>query len=279
MIALPHQFVASADGTKIGYRTVGAGEPVVVVGGALGTAEDYMPLAAALAPRFAVHVIDRRGRGVSGPQGAGYSVASECDDLGAVLEATGATRVFGHSYGGLAVLEAAKRNRDLTHVAVYEPGVSVRESVPTGWIPEYARRLAAGDRRGAFAVFVRGSGHAPKIVTRLPVGYLRLVLRLAVPEQRWRRMEPLLEANLAEHEQIRRLDGTAASYHAIAADVLLLGGGKSPRSSKLTLEALDGAIPHAVVELMHGLKHNAPDEAAPERVAARLADFFAEPSS
>ncbi|MEZ5088358.1 MAG: alpha/beta hydrolase [Micropruina sp.] len=60
--------VTSADGTRIGYRTVGDGTGLILVGGALRTAEDYLPLAAALAERCAVHVVDRRGRGDSGPQ-------------------------------------------------------------------------------------------------------------------------------------------------------------------------------------------------------------------
>jgi hypothetical protein len=43
-------------------------------------------------------------------------------------------------------------------------------------------------------------------------------------------MEPLLEANLLEHEELGRLDdGRIDRYSSINARVLLLGGGKSPR--------------------------------------------------
>lgn len=271
MIALDAGAVISVDGTKIGYRTVGAGEPVVVVGGALRSATDYMALATALSRRFEVHVVDRRGRGASGPQGSDYAIGKECEDLEAIIAATGAKRVFGHSYGGLVALETAARNPVLTDVAVYEPGVSIGQSIPTGWIPEYRRRLAAGDTRGAFAVFVRGSGHAPAIVTKLPVAYLRMVLRFAIKQEQWQRMETLLEANLAEHEEVRRLDGSASRYEGTSADVLLLGGSKSPSSSIRTLEALELALPHARLEVIDGLAHNAPDEAAPGRVADAVA--------
>lgn len=45
----------SADGTKIAYRTIGAGPGVIVVGGALRTSEDYLPLARALADLSTMH--------------------------------------------------------------------------------------------------------------------------------------------------------------------------------------------------------------------------------
>lgn len=268
--------VTSADGTGIAYETVGKGRGLIVVGGALRTGEDYLPLARQLARTFAVHVMDRRGRGASGPQGPDYSVEKECDDLVAVQAATGATAVFGHSYGGFVALEAARRTAVFSRVAVYEPGVSVAGSIPVAWVPRYRQLLAAGDRRGAFAVFVRGIGTASGPVTMLPLWYLRAVLRLVVRGEQWRRMEPLLEASAAEHEQEARLDdGTAERYRSIRARVLLLGGGKSP--AFLTAElfsALQQVIPDASAEILDGLDHFAPDEKAPALVAERVRNFL-----
>ena len=87
----------SADGTTIAYQTVGSGDGIIVVGGVLRSASDYMAIARVLADSFTVHVVDRRGRGASGPQGRDYSVEKECEDLLAVQARTGAQRVFGHS--------------------------------------------------------------------------------------------------------------------------------------------------------------------------------------
>lgn len=53
----------SRDGTLIAYRRRGEGPPLILVGGALGTAETEAPLARLLAPRFDVVTYDRRGRG------------------------------------------------------------------------------------------------------------------------------------------------------------------------------------------------------------------------
>lgn len=100
--------VTSADGTTIRYTTLGTGEAVIVVGGVLSTARDYMGLGRVLAESFTVHVMNRRGRGASGSQGPNYSTERECEDLLALQAQTGAERVFGHSYGGFVAIQAAR---------------------------------------------------------------------------------------------------------------------------------------------------------------------------
>lgn len=155
-----HEHTAvSADGTAIAYRTLGAGPDLIVVGGNLSTSDDYLPLARLLARSFTVHVVDRRGRGASGPQGSEYSLAKEVEDLHAVQAATGARLAFGHSYGGLVVLEAARSLPLFDRIAVYEPGVPCAP-VPTAWMAPFRERLAAGDHYGAFVHFIQGSGGA-----------------------------------------------------------------------------------------------------------------------
>jgi pimeloyl-ACP methyl ester carboxylesterase len=268
--------VRSVDGTPIAYESLGAGDGVIVVGGALRAAHHYRPLARALARSFAVHVIDRRGRGASGPQGPGCSIDAECEDLLAVQAATGATAVFGHSYGGLVALETARRAVVFSKIAVYEPGVSVNGSISVGWMPRYRELLSADDPRGAFAAMVRQSGFAPRPLAKMPLSSVRAILRLAIRKHEWQQMEPLLEANLAEHEQVRRLDdGTVDRYTSITARVLLLGGQKSPTfiTSDL-LNALADTIPAADAEILEGLDHTAPDTKAPDLVAQRVCRFL-----
>jgi pimeloyl-ACP methyl ester carboxylesterase len=73
-------------------------------------AADYAAFARALAERFTVHTIERRGRGESGPQGDDYSIVKECEDVLAVRAATGASLLVGHSYGGLVALEVTRNH-------------------------------------------------------------------------------------------------------------------------------------------------------------------------
>jgi pimeloyl-ACP methyl ester carboxylesterase len=252
---------------------------VIVIGGALSAGRNYSRFARALGRSFAVHVLDRRGRGGSGPQGPGYSIDKELQDLNAVRTATGAAALFGHSYGGLIALEAARRCTDFSDVVVYEPGVSVRGSIVVDWIPRYRELLAAGDSRGAFAAMVKQGGVAPAAIRRLPLSCVRLILRLAIPPRRWQEMEPLLEANLAEHEQIARLDDVSVErYSSIGAHVLLLGGQKTPGFVTTELfEALSEAIPTVDVEIIDGLDHQGPDEKAPDVVAERVRRHLSAP--
>jgi len=264
--------VRSRDETAIGYESLGVGDGLVVLGGAWRSGRDYLPFARALASSFAVYVIDRRGRGRSGPQGPDYSIERELEDLFAVQAQTGATIVFGHSYGGLIALEAARRSTVFSDVVVYEPGVSVGGSIPLGWMPRYRALLAADDKRGAFAAMVRGAGGAPPALERMPLWYVKLMLRLFIKGHQWRQIEPLLEAALAEHEQVAALDAdTVDRYRTITARVVLLGGRKSRSQFTTTpFNQLTATIPSCTSELIVGLDHTAPDEKAPALVADRV---------
>ena len=109
-------------------------------------AADYAAFARALAERFTVHTIERRGRGESGPQGDDYSIVKECEDVLAVRAATGASLLVGHSYGGLVALEVTRNNEAFTKIAVYKPGVSIDGSMPTDWMPGSEGKLAEKPR-------------------------------------------------------------------------------------------------------------------------------------
>ncbi|MEA2283326.1 MAG: hypothetical protein QOK21_3933 [Solirubrobacteraceae bacterium] len=272
MTEIRRHSVTSPDGTPIAYYSLGNGDGLVLVGGSLRSADDYLPLANALGGSFEVHVVDRRGRGASGPLGQDYAIEKECDDLLAVCAATGATRVFGHSYGGLVALETAKHAPTLTNLALYEPGLTLGPSRPADWGPRYEQMLAEGDTRGAFALFVKHAGHAPGFLTRLPLPYVRALLRLAIRKPTWQRMEPLLSANLAEHRQLAALEGTLASYAGIATDVLLMAGSASPDFAVEPVRELERILSHSELVILDGLAHNAPDERAPARVAECVLD-------
>src|SRR5207247_9142193 len=127
----------SQEGAKISYRSRGSTPSVLVIPGALAKAADYAAFAGALAEHFTVHIIERRGRGLSSPQGDDYSILKEREDVLALQQKTGAPLLVGHSFGGLVALEVARNNPSLTKLAVYEPGVSIDGSIPMGCMPGY----------------------------------------------------------------------------------------------------------------------------------------------
>jgi pimeloyl-ACP methyl ester carboxylesterase len=271
-ITMTAGLVRSSDGTEIGYDTFGDGDGLIVLGGSWRSAQDYRRFARALAADYTVHVVDRRGRGQSGPQGPSYGIEQEVADVLAVQARTHAKIIFGHSYGGLVALEAARQSTVFSDVVAYEPGVSVDGSLPLRWVAEYRERLTAGDRRGAFAAMVRGAGGAPAALERMPLWYVKLMLRLFIKEQQWRDKDRLLETGLAEHEQVAVLaDKPVDRYGTITAHVVLLGGRRSrPHLTTTPFGPLLAVIPDCVSEVIDGLDHLAPDEKAPEVVAERV---------
>jgi pimeloyl-ACP methyl ester carboxylesterase len=261
----------SADGTVIAFRSVGRGPGLVLVGGALSTGADYLALAAALANDYTVHVMERRGRPGSGQQRADHGIEDECADLAAVAQATNATAAFGHSFGGLVVLESARRQQRFDEVYVYDPGVSLRGQPSVVWFDGYQQRLERGDRRGAFAWMVKHADSTPGRLGSMPLWFVRLALRIAIRGPRWTGMDPLLEANLVEHRLLAALDAPNLDrFSTITARTVLLGGAKSPEtSSGRLLHELAATIPNATVKVLPGLGHFAPEE-QPGRLAAAM---------
>ena len=69
---------------------------------------------------------------------------------------------------------------------------------------------------------VRGAGGAPALLEHMPLWYVKLILRLFIKEERWQHMDPLLEAAVAEHEQVAAFDQlTLDRYRTITARVAL----------------------------------------------------------
>ena len=268
------RMVASADGTAINYQTAGQGPSAIVIPGVLSTAADYASFVDALADTYTVHVIERRGRGLSGPQGNGYSIAKECDDIGAIQQETNATLLFGHSYGGLIALEVARNNRAFSKLAVYEPGVSIGGSISMAWMPAYQHSLAAKHPLDAMVEFSIGAG--PESTRTVPRWLMKFMLPFIIRGHRRQQMFDLLPANLLEHKEVARLDGTYRNYQQITASVLLMFGGKSRlRWVNQSIEALSETLLSSDTREFPNLDHFGPDERGRPREVGRVAcEFF-----
>ena len=151
------EWVTSADGTQIAVESVGAGRPVVLIGGAFNDRTTMAGLAHVLSPYYRAVSYDRRGRGDSGDETGDYSADREMEDLRAVIGHVGGSAcLFGHSSGGVLALEAARRGLPVEKVAAYETPY-----IPEGSRPRPAsdvserlvRLVQAGDREGATALF------------------------------------------------------------------------------------------------------------------------------
>ena len=270
---LDTQTVTSADGTPIEYLSVGCGPHVIVVPGALALASDLTGFAARLAERHTVHVVQRRGRGGSGPQGARYGIARECEDVEAVRARTGARLIFGHSFGGLVALRAACGSTAFDAVAVYEPGVSVSGSIPVDWIDRARREVAAGADFEAFITFIRGVN--PDQTGRMPRWLLRLILRRALPRAELRQNLALMPQAISEHAVVGGLDGRLADYREVATATLIMRGkGRDTGRPAVALATLAETVPRAETMTFPKLDHFAPEH-KPDEIAGSVLGFFA----
>ncbi len=263
--------ITSVDGTTIGYRQIGSGPGLIILHGGARASHHYLRLAEMLADSCTVYLPDRRGRGLSGPKGENYSIKREIEDLRVLIQKTNARLMFGHSAGGFIALQAAAV-LPIETLALYEPAVSIDGSVDFGWIRPLEEDLARGDGAAAFVRLAKGL-HL-NWMSELPFWFWYPPARLALRDEEGREMISLVPTIVWEAKEIQRLDSTHERYRSIAADTLLINGSKSPAYLRNILPTLAKIIPHARHIELPGLNHNAPDQDAPEIMAATLKGFL-----
>jgi pimeloyl-ACP methyl ester carboxylesterase len=230
-----------------------------------------------MAKKFSVHILERRGRGLNGPQGNAYNMDKEVEDVLALQRETGASFLVGHSFGGLITLEAARANAELDKIAVYEPGVSINGSIPMHWMQSYKQKLERKQNYDAFVEYSLGTG--PDRARNCPNWLMKLLLPLFLNPSERQRMLSLLGENLREHLEIASLDSSYRHYREVSADVLLLHGGKTGISwVSLAIEQLKTVLPCSQAHLFSRLNHFGLDKQAPEDVARIVSDYFSQTS-
>ncbi|MDP4292235.1 MAG: proline iminopeptidase-family hydrolase, partial [Bacteroidota bacterium] len=111
-----------ANGVLIYYKSIGSGQPLMIVHGGPGASHDYfLPYLLPLARQNRLIFIDERGSGQSQKleNPAGYTVENMVEDVEAVRQALklGKVSLLGHSYGGvLAQAYALKYQQNLSHL-------------------------------------------------------------------------------------------------------------------------------------------------------------------
>lgn len=159
------EHIESADGTSIALQRVGAGTPVVIVGGAFSTAAAGVPLAEALAAEGLQGVpYDRRALAGSGNT-VPYEPDREAEDLSAVIAAVGGrAAVLGHSSGAILALFAAGKGAPISRLFLSEP--PFRFGVDEAGLPGRLQALVdAGRPEEAVTLFQREAVGLPDAVT------------------------------------------------------------------------------------------------------------------
>ena len=190
----------------------GIGSPTVVLeAGISGSSVSWRPVQKELARRTRVLAYDRAGYGWSGPASAPRTMDRLCDELAAMLEASGARGPYvlvGHSFGGLLLRHFAARRPDLVAGLVLVDPLEPFEWWPLTEIQAY--RLSKGvklSRRGAWLarfgvvrlgldLLTAGSRTLPKLLAKASSGKGSVVTDRLVGEVRKlpRELWPILKS-------------------------------------------------------------------------------------
>ncbi len=252
--------VVSPDGTVIGYESVGDGAPLVLVHGSTGTRARWSSVTPTLAQRYTVHAMDRRGRGLSTAEAEPYSLHREAEDVAAVAEAVGGdVYIVGHSYGALAVLEAALITSAFRRIMLYEPPVpspDLNVTSPGG----LARIKTMSDPREILEAFYRETLHlsdaAIKDLADREFSYLAGSIAHTAGRE------------LAEVRAYRATERLTA----ITVPVRLLLGTESAVYLRAATAAVAARIPGATIVALPGQGHQAIDY-DPQQFVRALVEF------
>jgi pimeloyl-ACP methyl ester carboxylesterase len=241
--------VTSKDGTPIGVECAGTGPTLLFVHGGVGDRTRWTPMFPLLAAKFTACAMDRRGRGASGDSPE-YSLAKEAEDVAAVVNSRpGPVFVFGHSYGGVAALEATFLTDRIARLMLYEPPLHE----PVGHNLAVATKVEALIKRGeleeAFVAF------QTEIVKQSPEELARMKTRPT-----WTG----LVATIAVHpRQMRALSAyrfDANRMKSVRMPTLLLIGEDTPSPyAKQSIGALRELLPNPTLVVLERQEHNAMD--------------------
>jgi pimeloyl-ACP methyl ester carboxylesterase len=269
--------VTSPDGTPIAYDRSGAGDPLVLIGGAFSYRRypGQVKLAGLLADNFTVYSYDRRGRGDSGDT-APYAVEREIEDLAAVIDAAGGrAHVWGLSSGAVLALDAAAAGLPILRLALQEPPLVVDPAdrrPPADLRQKVAGLIATEDRGGAVRYYMVDGMGAPAFVPAL----LRLMPGV------WKRLTAVAhtlpyDAELIEDYQ----DGRPlpeGKWAAVETPTLVMCGDEkeSPASLRHASAAVAAALPNGELVERRGLGHA--KKLTPKVIAATLTSFLTGPA-
>lgn len=256
--------VTSTDGTRIGVECAGTGPTLLFVHGGVGDRTRWTPMFPLLTSKFTACAMDRRGRGASGDSPE-YHLLKEAEDVAAVVNSRlGPVFVFGHSYGGLAALEATFLTGRIARLMLYEPPLHE----PVGHNLAVATRLDEMVRKGeleqALITF------QTEIVKQSPEEIARMKARPT-----W----PSLVASIAVHpRQMRALSAYQFDARRMKSvtmpTLLLIGEATASPYARQSIDMLRKSLPNPTLVVLAGQQHNAM-EGGRQALADAIIEFAA----
>jgi pimeloyl-ACP methyl ester carboxylesterase len=252
------------DGAELSIHELGSGPPVVLVHGTACDHRVWARVARRLAPRFTLHVPDRRGRG-DGSEAEEWSLETDARDVAAIADEVGEdVPVVGHSMGAIVAIEAARHGDAVGSLVAYEPPVHGGQGPPVAAADELAAILEEEGPDAAVEAFLRQVGYGDEQLGQL------------------RQHEQLWAATVATAPTLPREVRADLAYAidderlaSIGSTVLLLEGEQSPSDFDEGLDRLARALPDVERRVIDDATHAILYE-APGAFADAIEDFLAE---
>lgn len=233
---------------KLNYRVSGAGPPLIILHGLLGSLDNWVPHAQMLSARFQVFLLDLRNHGRS-PHAAEFNYDVMAADLAEFIadQNLGPVNVLGHSMGGKAAMRFAQLHPD-----------SVQKLVVVDMSPrEYALRYAD----------ILDAMHALDLSRLQQRAEVDTALTTAAPDKNVRQFllknigrddrgsmhwKPNVPAIRANYNKVRRALPIAPSF---AGPTLFVRGGKSDYLPDEDVPLIRQMFPAAQVETIANVGH------------------------
>jgi len=266
--------IISNDGTKIGYRQIGTGNGLIIVHGTGRISQNYLKLAYALAENFTVFIYDRRGRGNSGSITTDHSITKEVEDLVALSAETKAKYIFGHSFGGVISLQAST-HCEIKKLALYEPPISIDNSIPDYWLSEFEDAISKNKKVKAMTLFLKAL--PPPEISSFPKWTLTLLVYAVKFMERNKNEESkmlnLLYTIPSDMKIVKQLEPIVEKYKDITTSTLLMSGTKSQEFFQQSVKFLGLILPTSDTKIFEGFDHYSPEEKVHE-ISKKLTQFY-----
>ena len=257
------EHVQAPDGTRIAFDREGAGQPLVLIGGAgqfRAVDPDTRELTGELARRgFDVVHYDRPGRGDSGGEPP-FGLAREVAAVGALVEAVGGRAwLHGSSSGGAIALAAAAELPGVERLSLWEVPLGEECGTDgTAYLEAVRECVGAGDPEAVWRLYT--DGMPPEWFASMRSG------------PRWplyARMAPTLEAD-AEALAWTQSAPRAQLWAAVDVPVLVLLGDDTFPFMAEAADALVRSLPRAERAQIRGSGHRWEPADLADRLAAEL---------
>jgi pimeloyl-ACP methyl ester carboxylesterase len=266
----------AVNGFEFAHTRRGAGDPVILVHGAVGDLRTWENQLLRLADKYDVLAYSRRGHfpATHIAPGTPYTVESHVQDLLALIQSLGSgpVRLVGHSYGGaIAAVVALMCPQLVRSLVLAEPSLF---------------SLLLTQREGAMAL-AQSAAAMTHVTARIREGraeqglndYLNVILGPGGAEKITGFSRRVMLANAHTIEpMLNGMSGSSQFTVAHAAQIkvptLLLTGEHSPDFFRLTSDTLAQAIPGVQRVVIPGISHGLQLE-APDEFSRAVLEFFA----